>query len=420
MDFLTASAVASLLGRGVADVFSAIKSEIKKDEDDRINKYISKMMQLNETSNRAFKEGKIDELITNYYKDSQNENILYKSISPLGHRCAYAHKKSWINLGIDLTHTHDFKYEGRYEKSLKSGLSIPELYIRLMALKSIGIKIWDSDLYTLDSFEINEKKIKVTMKLSTFYNHKFYSGRIQNECIEALQNYNFDINKIIELRAATLPIRTSHFKKLGNVFDFNSNLTPLGISVLVAFRRDDDYALIIQKRSHRVAVAPGTLAVVPTAIHQPTIDLNEELNPIVTLWREIYEELFGGEETINTSKNLIPKWYTKESTIMKEITTAGSSDVILTSCGINLLTGFFDFCILVVINSSAIWKNNWHKIKGNWELSDTVTPIISSRDKDTITKIVSMKEWSPSSRVAFEQGLIALKKKDKERVAEIE
>lgn len=416
LDFMVLSAIASFCGKGVFDILDHLEKNIFGEEK-KVKEYIYKLVGLKDISERCIKEGFFDELLYKYYMDSSCSLSLYKTFGPSDIKCGFAHKSNWIGMDVDLTFYNPIEYKGPSAPPLFAGLSWEELYLRLKAYKELGIKVWDAPIYTLNAIETEHGDIKASLGLSSYFKYRFHLGRMQDEIVEAFYHNSVNVDKV--LASDALLIRSSNYRKLDDFCEFNQRLTPVGISVLVAMKRDkpwDDYALLLQKRSNLVSEVPNTFAVVPTANHQPMTDPAFEANLTSTIWREIYEELFGGEEAIGATQHLVPEWYKRESEIMAEITTPGVSDVYLTSCGFCLLRGCFDFCVLVVIRSSGIWQKFWHKLRGNWELNNSITPILSSKDKDKINALISMKEWSASSRVSFEQGILRLHKIDPNRV----
>jgi nucleoid-associated protein YejK len=58
----------------------------------------------------------------------------------------------------------------------------------------------------------------------------------------------------------------------------------------------------MQERSSRALNAPGRLALIAKALHQPLVDFSDEAQLSATLEREMEEELFGRSDVYSTDQ----------------------------------------------------------------------------------------------------------------------
>jgi hypothetical protein len=124
-------------------------------------------------------------------------------------------------------------------------------------------------------------------------------------------------------------------------------------------RRKDsspDCIFLIQERSARVLNAPGRLAVIPKAFHQPLVDFSHDAQISPTLEREMEEELFGRPEVDSTDqvhRSADPMHISRLSEPMRWLIDRANTGTWRIECvgfGINAVSGNFECASLIVIN----------------------------------------------------------------------
>jgi hypothetical protein len=404
------------------NVIDAIPGETQKE----VSRLLKTIISRKEYNDQIIDHGMVNKLLVKFYKEEPSSNWqLYSSIFDSIGKCPYAVFKPLLNKYIDLNYAKDlFKLiinESDFrEKKKKNDKIIRKNKAKKIALELSGTKIWDAPVYTIDKFPESEGGT-FNLSLSSYLSYRLDIGEIQDEIF----NYVYrklqkgkSFKKIFDkISNSDLPFRLKYGETLDAFCDLSKRDVPVGVEALIAFQRENDYLFIIQKRAKELSETPGGYAVLPAAIHQHMIDIDKEKHLINTLYREIYEELFGGEEVSGKTRHISHDWYFKSSTSLKEL--RDQSNVICTGGGMNLNNGFFDFSLLVRVTNSSYWDDHCHKMKTSWEASEIDNPILSTNQPEKIEQILKKESWLANSRFAFEQGLIKLQTLDPSRCSKL-
>lgn len=104
-----------------------------------------------------------------------------------------------------------------------------------------------------------------------------------------------------------LPLRQGLLPNADVLADFGSRLNAGGMGVLFAVARPGGgYILTLHQRSETVAENGGLYCVIPQGFHQPNrrepVRNVDQCRLSQSTYRELYEELFGGEEEVGLMK----------------------------------------------------------------------------------------------------------------------
>ncbi|MCK4658555.1 MAG: hypothetical protein KAV82_03450 [Phycisphaerae bacterium] len=256
----------------------------------------------------------------------------------------------------------------------------------LASTEARGLNLWDQGIYRLDAIEMEPHEVRASFSLDRFMRYRLGIGALLDELLQALIDTELCVDKVFEDRDQFLPLRSKFLPTAQSVSQFGQRMCAGGILATVAILRPDpydDFVIPIQRRSWSTSDEQGMITVIPQAFHQPTIDPAQEMNLRDTFLRELYEELFGGEEAIRGTRRLRHDWYTMESPEVQWLQANQNHwRLVLTGFGLDLATGNYIFALLCVIRHTGFWDQFSHKIVGNWESTEADAPLVSTK-KDT-------------------------------------
>jgi hypothetical protein len=136
------------------------------------------------------------------------------------------------------------------------------------------------------------------------------------------------------------------------------------------------------------------MGVVPMAYHQPVARPDgPDARASTTLLREIYEELFHGEETTGT--------VFEQHAGIAEL--RGAARIELTGFTLNLVNGNYDFNLLLAVEDPGFWKRWARAWSRSWEAEQLL--VVSSRDTARLRELIESRDWVPQSLVSLLEGL---------------
>lgn len=390
------------------DLKRVIKEKEKRDE---IERFYNKDQQYEKIT----REGLITRALSEYYSNQDlklgNLNRYVFTIDGSSIDTTIATKPDWIELGIKLESEnvlYDLGSEVAYMK--KQHRENGENYDKY--LKYLNVALWDSKIYRLVDFDRSGKTIKIKLALDTFFNYRYKSGLLYDELMQALLDANLEVEALISHRKEYLPLREQFLPNGNSLVNFSKRVCAGGVSVLfaIAHPRQNDFLILVKQRSNKTIDCRRMLCVVPKAFHQPMIDFEIESDLSLTVFREVYEELFGGEETERDVKREDPKWYFRECEALKWfLDNKDSYDLECTSFGIDLVSGNYEFAILLAVHDVEYWNKFGSLMKTNWELLSDVNPSVHSRDREQLSELAQKSDWTGEGLVAFVEGLRRLK-----------
>jgi hypothetical protein len=141
--------------------------------------------------------------------------------------------------------------------------------------------------------------------------------------------------------------------------------------------------------------------------HEPMHDPSAEVSPAFTVFRELYEELFGGTEHVRLRTLARPQLFYRGNRPLEWLRAHASSfDLVLTAVGINLLLGNYEFTYVLVVDDTHFWDQFGPDLIVNWETEHgQALDIVSSRDGGALLQRLSARNWAGSALMAFVEGL---------------
>jgi hypothetical protein len=153
-------------------------------------------------------------------------------------------------------------------------------------------------------------------------------------------------------------------------------------------------------------------------MHQPTTRANarEETSIAATVYRETYEELFGGKEVERDDKHVEPRWYMSQPQLAWFEENTGSFTLELVSFGINLVDGTYEFGVLLVVQDEQYWKKFGRTTTLNYEFHDSETLLYSTVDAERLASLMTDPRCADVSLIVLVEGLRRLAQLDPGRI----
>ena len=291
------------------------------------------------------------------------------------------------------------------EKITAPLLTMDEIAQEVALWESLDINIWDDPLYSLRNVMTNGD---IEFQLSSFLHYRATFGSLVDELATALARHSID--DIISQSDDIMPKRKRFLPDMQTLTNFSTRISAGGPAVLFAARINDDVALVLQRRSFKVSDEPGAYTVIPKAFHQPIVDVDYEIAIQKTIYREVFEELFGGEDEPAQKKHLDPEFYLYKSKAVAEIVgnNKDESKACLQTLGLvwDLVRGNYHPLYCLYIDDPTWWQTNFRDMRVNWEVEKNVDPVVRFSQTDMISHLVKQPNyWAPESYVAFVEGL---------------
>lgn len=408
MDIGTIAAISSLLGFSAKEIAKLYNEFLKKDAKRFSNDQLAGKYQ---AVNRILAKGLHTKLMI----------ALYPDLSDVGLSRFAIRLKSGTDIATTIVGSPEYlKCEALLctdnedhillEDPQPSPVADAKTTARILAdAKARGLRLWDQSIYRLHDFNLVNNSIRATFSIDRFMKYRLGIGALLDEAYQALIDTEENIEKILDDRARYIPLREQFLPNSASMADFGSRMCAGGIHVTVAFQRpdpDDDFVIPIQKRSPAISEGQDMISVLPQAFHQPTVDPKKEINLEESFYRELYEELFGGEEAISGARRLRYDWYKYESPEIQWFAKNKKEyRLVLTGFGLNLISGNYEFSLLCIVRSTSFWKDFGHKIVTNWEAVDVSTPMVSTRDTERIERLIQRPQWTGTGLFSFTRGL---------------
>lgn len=288
----------------------------------------------------------------------------------------------------------------------------------------MGVRFWDQDIYRLIADPFLGDKPKLSFSVSRFLNYRFTAGLLEDEILDSLVNNENDTNYIVRERVSTLPIRQEILPTATSLGYLSERISAGGLSCVVAMARGhpyNDYCIPLQLRSQSVAEGRGVYTASLQAWHQPIAgDHKNEVNLYWTVLREMFEELYGGEEVIEESSRLRHDWYLKESSGVAYIhNNPDKISLEFLGIGLNAMLGTYDCAILLAIHDTEFWENHSSAMIQNWENKKW---LLLSTKEDVMLSLENVFNmgWFDQGMFSLSQGLLRLKQIDERRVQNLD
>ena len=323
-----------------------------------------------------------------------------------------ATKPQWLQPSVDLDGDNEHYEPVRKCFGDEVRVDARTVAERQLLLDARGVKIWNDPVYRLMGVDLQSGSLRANFCIDNYFRYRFANGGMQDELISALAVSTFDVNAALERRDDVMPLRRVFMPDAEAVGSCGSRICAGGVNVLTALARgggDNDYGLILQKRSASVGSRQGQLTTIPGGHHQPTVSPRDEVRIAHTVRREMFKELFGGDESSRRSRRLRHDWYKTACPAVAWLDDhEGSYDLCLTAFGYSLVTGSYSFSVLLAIHDTDYWRRFGGELRANWEVTDAVTPIVSSKNGE-VENVLKDRSWTDYGLITFLEGLQRLK-----------
>jgi hypothetical protein len=290
-------------------------------------------------------------------------------------------------------------------------------------LDLLGVQIWDQDLYCLagDPFEGNT--LHLSFSLSQFLRYRFSEGLLEDELLETLITHEGSSAAILKDRMNKLPLRHEILPTLQRLREVNRRISAGGLACVVAMARGaphNDYCIPLQLRSDSVAEGRGVYTTSIQAWHQPTVgDNQEEVKLYWTVLREMFEEVYGGEEAERTSRRFRHDWYLAKCPGVAYIVKSPEAVTLeFLGIGMNVLLGTYDCAILLAIHDPQYWDTYSHEMTRSWEAKGI--KLLSTREAPKLLSTVFSGGWYDQGMFSLSQCLLRLRQLESKRVAPLD
>lgn len=221
---------------------------------------------------------------------------------------------------------------------------------------------WNDLLSVVQEIRETDDGPRIKLALAEYFQFLTACGALEDETYAAVRNP----------RTPT-PIREAVLASVGDAAQARRGAHGFGMQCAFVFPEEGRLRVLIQRRSHSVSIYGGALAVVPVFGCQ-SMDLSDRTRVSVfhNFLREVYEELYGGEEVEKRGSRVDPTWFYQEPPIARIIAAAenGGMDFRILGFGFDALNGEVDICGLAHIKDPEFARRELPTLKANWEIQD--------------------------------------------------
>ena len=264
---------------------------------------------------------------------------------------------------------------------------------------------WDNPIFRLLLAEFNGGNAETEFASDTYLRYRFTTGLMREEVFEwAAGTESFDS------RRPRLPLRERWLPTGSTLANYRERICAGGVNVLVALARpepDNDYALFLHQRSRQVSEGRDDLSVIPMGYHESMHNPALEVDPAFSVFRELYEELFGGREEVRGKAFARPRFFYRGNAPLEWLrANSASFELVLTAFGINLLQGNYDFAYILAVEDTSFWSEFGPDLILNWESAHGKgLDLVSSQDADGLRERLQATHWAGSALMTFVEGL---------------
>ncbi len=406
--------IAGLLGISGLEILKSAKKHLKNLQKSQTEK---KKMRRIELFQRILEDGLHTEVLEKLY---QKESLKEQNLSSLaveieGKRVlpGIVGKPDWLTTEVDLRSNQNYELV----EATNNIENLPKQICgkSLAEIEFYGLKIWDQPIYRLINADIGKSHLSVKFSLGkqdSFLMYRLGLGSLWGELMQGLVDTENNVDALVQYREKYLPRRCTLLPDVGTVARYKKRMCVGGIHATVAIQRKDeeDFVIPVQQRSSIVGSGQGLITAIPEAYHQPMIFADTELPFKQTFYREFYEELLGGEEVGKKSCHLCSDWYIKSSKALQWLQQPDANyKLIMTGFGFNLMSGNYEVALLCIIKDTTFWNNYRHLLVTNWETTEHMLPLLSTKDDDALTRMLSRNDWTGSGLFSVARALTYLK-----------
>lgn len=294
-------------------------------------------------------------------------------------------KPSWTN--------HDFDENVLVQQvspHRRSDASVDEEVMRrrraYLAVDDENGEPWNDLLAVVQEVRETDDGPRIELALAEYFQFLTACGALEDETYAAVRNP----------RSPT-PIRDAVLGSVDDAAHARRGAHGFGMQCAFVFPEEGRLRVLIQRRSHSVSIYGGALAVVPVFGCQ-SMDLSDRTPVSIfhNFLREVYEELYGGEEVEKRGNRVDATWFYREPPIAGLIAAkdAGEMEFRILGFGFDALNGEVDICGLAYIKDPQFARRELPLLKANWEIQE-----ISCWDLwgEELTDAMFAGEFSPGS-----------------------
>jgi hypothetical protein len=299
-----------------------------------------------------------------------------------------------------------------FSSCLPTSPALEDYSCRMMAQhEAMGMRLWDSHKYRMTL--LIDNPLQCGFADIPFFAFRYSSGLLEDELIDVIIATEGKPERIKDI-GAMFPLRSMFLPDLAALLRFDTRICCGGVGVVFALQRENDYLIHLQVRSQEVSDGRGLTALVPKGFHDSAINSKNEVNIHWTIFRELFEEIYGGVEAEKRPVHLSHDYYFDEKPL-KWFENNDCYTCDITSLGFNAIAGEYEFGILLAVHDTNYLSEFHRKRRGNWEPERFLE--VSSTDTQRISELLRGDNWASDSLFHFAEGLRRLKELDPVRVA---
>ncbi len=281
----------------------------------------------------------------------------------------------------------------------------------------IGARLWNGAIYRLYAF--NPHKTTGTWLFSEidFYSYRFTYGLLYDELLRTLWEFDFELDKVLTKSNDLLPLRKRLMPDVHSIYSFGDRICASAIEVLFAIARpapNNEFTIVTNVRSNEVSEGQYMRHVIPAGFHEPSCSISKETNPFCTLFRELYEELFKGDEVEKGVKRMSWDFFFHLPGPMNWLHDHPNSwHLEFLDLSLSAITGAACIGYLFVIHDPLFYEKYWQFLEGRWETKSL--DLISSKKEQEVIAQLNKTDWLPQGLMVCAEGLRRLKQLYPER-----
>lgn len=285
------------------------------------------------------------------------------------------------------------------------------IYTKLVESRLLfrDINLWNDPCYRLVDYDVASTGIRfkfVESANTQYLQYRFSAGIMSDELDDAASKKTTD--EVMAKRARLLQRRCLWMPDSHSIENVALRFSPGGVAALFAVARGaphHDYYVPLHIRSATLAENRGLSSVSFNGYHQWFVNREDESHLRWTIFRELYEEVFGGKEARRPSKRVKHDWYFDKPYI--DFFSSHPDEVVneLVGFGFNSHVGNWECAILLVVKDEQFWERFGGRMKYSWE-AERVVPISTKRLRDW-QNALNMR-WTGDSLVTLLNGLTRL------------
>lgn len=368
-------------------------------------------------------------LLQLYYSDAdlRAQDLFRYSYAVNGRRVVtnMATKDLWLGLALPISERSWDRFpieEPKLPWPVTPQARIDELRAELAAKK---IRFENRPIYALRSFAPKGEHAIASFSNAQYVNYKLELGRLEEETLQALTNTALQPDIAYDRRRDEMPLREKLLRNSEVLARYPNRLCAGGTNILLAFRISDrdDFMFILKRRSGGVSTGRHVMSLIPSGMHQSSTYFvaQEETSVAATVYREMDEELFGGEEVDPEDRSIEPLQFMRKPHLAWFQQNPNAFTLEIVSFGLNLVDGTFEFGVLLVVNDPTYWDQyGEEKVVLNEEFDKTIFRPFYTHETNRLLSVMTSGKCADTSLIALVEGLRRLQQLEPARVSTIE